>query len=115
MRICREFYFDAAHFLSGYDGKCANLHGHTYKLEVVVSGKVGKSGMVVDFSHVKKVVNRVVVDKLDHANLNDVFSNPTAENMVVWIFDEVKKELPALCCVRLWEGVHSWVEYDGKG
>ncbi|MFH1126677.1 MAG: 6-carboxytetrahydropterin synthase QueD [archaeon] len=116
MRLCREFYFDAAHRLPDYDGKCANLHGHTYKLEVVVSGNVKKkSGMVVDFCDIKKAVNEAVIERLDHANLNDIFSNPTAENMAVWIFDEIRKKLPELFSVKLWEGQHSWVEYHGEG
>lgn len=114
MNICSEFYFDAAHLLPNYDGRCANLHGHTYKLEVVVSGSVGKNGMVIDFGDLKKIVNKTVIDKLDHTNLNDMFDNPTAENIVVWIFDSVFKELSGLVSVKLWEGRHAWVEYDGK-
>jgi len=114
MRICKEFYFDAAHMLPDYDGKCARLHGHTYKLEVVVGGKVKSDGMVMDFSIVKKVVNEMVIEKLDHSYLNDVFKNPTAEAMAVWIFDEIKRGIPGIVSVKLWEGQHSWVEYDGK-
>lgn len=115
MIICREFYFDAAHLLPDYEGKCANLHGHTYKLEVVVSGNVRDNGMVIDFGDLKKIVNRAVIAELDHVNLNDVFDNPTAENIVVWIFDSLVKELPGIVRVKLWEGRHAWVEYDGKG
>ncbi len=114
MMICKEFYFDAAHLLPDYNGKCAKLHGHTYKLEVVVGGGVKSDGMVMDFSIVKTVVNERVIEKLDHSDLNDQFQNPTAEAMVVWIFDEIKKGIPGLVSVKLWEGQHSWVEYDGK-
>lgn len=114
MRICKEFYFDAAHLLPDYDGKCARLHGHTYKLEVVMDGKLKNDGMVMDFSIVKRVVTERVIEKLDHSYLNDIFNNPTAEALAVWIFDEVKKGIPGLVSVKLWEGQHSWVEYDGK-
>lgn len=114
MKICREFYFDAAHFLPDYDGKCAKLHGHTYKLEVVVGGRVKNGGMIMDFSIVKMVVNENVIDKLDHSSLNERFLNPTAEAIAVWIFGELKKGIPGLVSVKLWEGQHSWAEYDGK-
>ncbi|MGA9098800.1 MAG: 6-carboxytetrahydropterin synthase QueD, partial [Methanotrichaceae archaeon] len=72
--------FDAAHSLPGYQGKCANLHGHTYKVEVVIEGPIGENGFVMDFFQLKKILNSVLED-LDHSNLNDLLPNPTAENI----------------------------------
>ncbi|MCK4491544.1 MAG: 6-carboxytetrahydropterin synthase QueD [Candidatus Altiarchaeales archaeon] len=109
MMICREFYFDAAHLLPGYRGRCERLHGHTYKLEVVVEGKVGEGGMVMDFNHLKEVVEDSIIRKLDHENLNEILENPTAENIVQWIINELKNKIPVYS-VKLWEGNGKWVE-----
>lgn len=73
IRITKEFTFEMAHALYGYDGKCANIHGHSYHLSVTVLGKPvtdkndPKSGMVIDFSVLKKVVNDEVISVFDHA------------------------------------------------
>lgn len=109
MKAFREFYFDASHYLPGYKGKCEQFHGHTYRLEVGVEGEVGTDGMVMDFNEMKRIVSARVIEPLDHRNLNDVFKNPTAENIASWIFRELKKEMP-ICSVRLWEGRGKWVE-----
>ena len=109
MKACRIFYFDAAHFLPDYDGKCEQVHGHTYRLEVEVEGKLGEAGMVVDFNEIKKVVDGQVVEKLDHENLNEIIDNPTAEKITEWIWSVLSDKLP-LSRVRLWEGDGKWVE-----
>ncbi len=109
MRVYREFYFDASHYLPGYKGKCEQFHGHTYRLEVGVIGMIGKGGMVMDFNEMKRIVSEKITEKLDHRNLNDLFKNPTAENIASWIFEELKKEMP-LYSVKLWEGHGKWVE-----
>jgi 6-pyruvoyltetrahydropterin/6-carboxytetrahydropterin synthase len=114
MKIGREFYFDAAHFLPEYRVKCEKLHGHTYKLEVVVEGEVEEEeGMVLDFDELKKVVEKKVLRKLDHRNLNDLFEKSTAEKIAEWIFKELKEELP-LYSVKLWEGKGKWVLIEKK-
>lgn len=89
MFITKCFTFDAAHALTRYYGKCENLHGHTYRLEVTVEGPVRDNGMVVDFLLLKRVVKRQVLDQLDHQNLNDHFDNPSAENIAVWIWERL--------------------------
>lgn len=109
MRIGREFYFDAAHFLSDYKGRCEQLHGHTYKLEVVVEGEIGKGGMLMDFNELKEIVKSNILERLDHGDLNEIFDVPTAENIASWIFDELKDKIP-IYSVRLWEGRGKWVE-----
>lgn len=65
-KVSKEVTFDCAHMLTGYNGACANLHGHTYKLEVTVGGEIQENGMVVDFAEMKKVLKKVT-DGLDHA------------------------------------------------
>ena len=86
LNVCKEFVFDSAHHLPGYNGPCANLHGHQWKLEVEVSGEVDKlSGMVVDFVKMKKAVTEVIINKFDHHLINDIMPLPTAENMVMYM------------------------------
>ena len=126
------FKFDAAHFLTDYEGKCANMHGHTYKLEVSVRSyakpQVSEAvsdireeaklcltgGMVVDFGDLKKIVNSEVIDLFDHATLNDVFRkhgwddfSTTAENIVMFIMGRLERPLSAIGIritrLRLWE------------
>jgi 6-pyruvoyltetrahydropterin/6-carboxytetrahydropterin synthase len=109
MRLCREFYFDAAHYIPHYKGKCEKLHGHTYKLEVVIESSVKKNGMVVDFAKMKEIVETDVLEKLDHQALNEIFENPTAEHILEWISTQLKGKLP-LSSLRLWEGQGTWVE-----
>ena len=84
--ICRRFKFDAAHHLPYYEGKCKQIHGHRWWLDVEVSGRVQdqgpQRGMIMDFVDLKKVVNEVIIDVVDHTDLNLIFDNPTAENMI---------------------------------
>jgi 6-pyruvoyltetrahydropterin/6-carboxytetrahydropterin synthase len=109
MRLCREFYFEAAHYIPHYKGKCEQLHGHTYKLEIVIEGGVKKDGMVIDFAKMKEIVESAVIEKLDHQALNELFENPTAEHILEWISVQLNGKLP-LASLRLWEGQGKWVE-----
>ncbi len=113
MLIAKEFTFDSAHKLPNYNGLCANLHGHTYKLIVYLSGKIKEDGMVIDFSELKQKVNDKVIKLLDHKFLNDVIDYPTAENIAVWIWKKLIKELPELYEITLWETPTSHVIYRG--
>ena len=76
--VTRAFSFEAAHQLPWHQGKCQRLHGHSYRLEVTVAGPIGRNGIVVDFSDVRRVVQREVIDRFDHRYLNDLLDNPTA-------------------------------------
>ena len=73
IRLTKIFHFDTGHALSGYDGKCRNVHGHSYRLEVTVMGEPiadstnVKFGMVIDFGDLKKIVNTCIIDDYDHA------------------------------------------------
>jgi 6-pyruvoyltetrahydropterin/6-carboxytetrahydropterin synthase len=110
MLVAKEFTFDAAHQLRNYIGPCANLHGHTYKFQVVVSGNIKRDGMVIDFTIVKNAVNKKVISVLDHTFLNDTIQQPTAENLVVWMWNQLAKDLP-LYEIKLWETPTSFVVY----
>jgi 6-pyruvoyltetrahydropterin/6-carboxytetrahydropterin synthase len=107
--------FDAAHSLPGYQGKCANLHGHTYQVEIVVEGDVGEDGFVMDFYKLKKII-AVALDDLDHSYLNDILPNPTAETIAQWISDRLKRDMMGtavrLLSLKLWEGKNKWVMID---
>ncbi|MDG2954336.1 6-carboxytetrahydropterin synthase QueD [Bisgaard Taxon 10/6] len=135
-RVSKEFSFDMAHILDGHDGKCRNLHGHTYKLQVEVSGDLyqqgPKKGMVIDFADLKDIVKTLILAPMDHAFIYDTnserecriaallneldsktFGMPsrtTAEEMARFIFNRLKSELP-LSAVRLWETPTSFCEY----
>ena len=110
--IGKIFSFEAAHKLPFHRGACQNLHGHSYRLEVRISGKViyNKSqpdqGMIMDFSQLKGIVREAAIDSYDHSLLNNHFHNPTAELMVEEIADAIKQKLPKrvqLTMVKLWE------------
>lgn len=118
MILIKYFNFSAAHKLINYKGQCANLHGHTYKLQVSVSGKIKDSGVIIDFGKLKSIVNDHVLKKLDHSYLNDIISQPTAENIVRWIFNNLdgvlEKDKIVLEKIILWETPTSAALYTRK-
>ncbi|QKS71618.1 6-carboxytetrahydropterin synthase QueD [Paenalkalicoccus suaedae] len=93
--VSKEFTFDAAHHLHEYEGKCKNLHGHTYKVIFGISGYVDDVGIMLDFGDIKKSWKKDIEPYLDHRYLNEMLPpmNTTAENMVVWIYEEMEKSL----------------------
>lgn len=106
--VTRKFTFEAAHFLPNHDGKCKTLHGHSYTLEVSVSGPITESGpkegMVMDFADITAVVEREVIKQWDHQFLNDLVSFPTtAENLAGEVFKRVKAAGLPVSRVKLWE------------
>ncbi|TVQ82984.1 MAG: 6-carboxytetrahydropterin synthase [Bacteroidetes bacterium] len=140
IRITKDFRFEAAHALWGYDGACRNIHGHSYILHVTIIGKPvsdpkhPKFGMVMDFSVLKKIVNETIIKSFDHALLvrkgtphaelaknselvGKVFEmdyQPTCENMVVDFAEKISSHLPAdvkLFSLRLHETATSYAEW----
>lgn len=141
IRITKQFSFETGHALYGYDGKCKNVHGHSYKLSVTVIGTPisdttnVKFGMVIDFSDLKKIVREEIVDVFDHATVfnkntphielaNELKSRdhhvilvdyqPTSENMVIDFATKIKSRLPdsiALHSLRLQETETSFAEW----
>ena len=141
IRITKQFSFETGHALYGYDGKCKNVHGHSYKLSVTVMGQPIKDtanvkfGMVIDFSDLKKIVKEEIVDVFDHATvfnqntphvelakeLKDrghhvilVDYQPTSEMMVIDFAAKIKKRLPEninLHAIKLQETDTSFAEW----
>src|SRR5258708_39715322 len=107
MIICKEFIFDSAHKLEKYRGPCASLHGHTYKLQICIQGKVQENGLVRDLREVKDIVVKHVIQVLDHQYLNEIVTNPSVENLSIWIWEHLKDELP-LYEIKLWETATSF-------
>jgi 6-pyruvoyltetrahydropterin/6-carboxytetrahydropterin synthase len=141
IRITKQFSFESGHALHGYDGKCKNIHGHSYRLDVTVIGKPvadesnPKCGMVIDFSDLKKIAKDEIVDVFDHAtvfnkntphlelamllkskghNVLLVDYQPTTEMMVIDFAEKIKKRLPnniKLHALKLQETATSFAEW----
>ncbi|MDZ7738221.1 MAG: 6-carboxytetrahydropterin synthase [Bacteroidales bacterium] len=140
IRVTKEFSFETAHALWNYDGPCRNVHGHSYKLFVTLSGEPmdepgnPKNGMVIDFGDLKKMVKREVVDVFDHSvvisrmgedermeALKKMFGNvllvdyqPTCENLIRDMAARIKSHLPdgvSLHNLRLYETATSYAEW----
>ncbi len=140
IRVTKEFNFEMAHALWGYDGLCKNLHGHSYKLFVTVIGKPitdssnQKLGMVIDFGDLKRIVKPMIVDVLDHSvvlskkapseallqakpmfdRIHLLDYQPTCENMVIDFAYKIRKELPEgveLYSIKLYENATSFAEW----
>jgi 6-pyruvoyltetrahydropterin/6-carboxytetrahydropterin synthase len=112
MLLSVDFHFSAAHALPHYDGPCKRLHGHNYVLRVTLAGRPQpKDGMIRDFDEVKRTVWDQVLTTLDHYHLNDIIENPTAENVVVWIWERLRPIVPGLKELKLWETPEYCVTY----
>ena len=140
IRVTREFTFEMAHMLKGYDGPCRNVHGHSYRLFVTITGKPvndntsPRNGMVLDFTDLKEIVVHTIIERFDHSvvissdfaaekkkMMADAFGNavivdyqPTCENLVTDFAGRIKSELPAginLHSLRLCETAKSYAEW----
>lgn len=144
IRITKQFSFETGHALYGYDGKCKNVHGHSYHLDVTVIGQPisdpthVKFGMVIDFSDLKKIVKEEIVTVFDHATVfnkntphvelaNELASRghdvilvgyqPTSEMMVIDFAEKIKKRLPEtikLHALKLQETTTSFAEWHAS-
>ena len=139
LRLTKIFNFEAAHALYNYDGLCKNIHGHSYKLHITIIGEPNndcnspKHGMVLDFSILKDIVNKNILNKFDHSlilnkneqinfiNDNKLFEHiqtvefqPTAENLILNFVEILKNSLPTniqLFSVKLYETESSFAEW----
>ncbi|MEI6172220.1 MAG: 6-carboxytetrahydropterin synthase [Bacteroidota bacterium] len=140
IRVTKEFRFEAAHALKGYDGPCRNVHGHSYELSVTIIGSPvcdpgsAKLGMVMDFGELKKIIKKHIVDPFDHAlllnsemlqkdleKLGEPFTNivvlpyqPTSENFLIDFAKRIRELLPdgiKLHSLRLRETSNSYAEW----
>lgn len=118
MEIFKEFTFDSAHFLPNVpdDHKCKRMHGHTYRVRICLQGALDpKLNWVEDFGVVKGVW-KPIEKRLDHHMLNDIdgLENPTAEAIAIWIWRQLKKDIPKLIRVEVYETPTSGVIYRGE-
>ena len=140
IRVTKEFRFEMAHVLWNYDGPCRNVHGHSYKLFVTVAGQPAddmenpKNGMVVDFTDLKKIVKKEIINVFDHAvavsskfdakklemftslfgNVVPVNYQPTCENLVTDFASRLTQGLPdgiKLFSLKLYETATSYAEW----
>ncbi len=123
--LCIKAKFDAAHFLEGYKGACATMHGHTWKVEVLFeTDRLDELGMAVDFKLLKRELQTLIM-QLDHQVVNSVIMegvNPTAENIARWFFVGMKKNMLTekeqpkypvrLMSVIVWESDDAWASYS---
>ena len=140
MKISKIFTFDASHMLDGHDGKCQNLHGHTYQLEVTVASILisegAKAGMVMDFADLKTSVKQTILEPFDHAFLyhgnNERESQiaallegwqmktlrlnqrTTAEHLAIEMYHRLQAVGVPVCRIKLWETPTSYAEYEGE-
>lgn len=117
MEIFKEFTIEAAHRLPNVpDGhKCGRLHGHSFRLEVHVSGRVGAdTGWVIDFADIKAAFSPLE-KKLDHNYLNDIpgLENPTSENFAAWLWERLAPSLPGLSAIVVRETCTCGCVYRG--
>jgi 6-pyruvoyltetrahydropterin/6-carboxytetrahydropterin synthase len=113
--ITKQFKFEAAHSLPNHDGKCKNLHGHSYILEVTVTGPIissgPKEGMIMDFSELNTIVNQEIIGQWDHQFLNDLLPfTTTAENLAQECYRRLEKSGLDIEKIKLWETAKSFVE-----
>ncbi|MFI3266367.1 MAG: 6-carboxytetrahydropterin synthase [Rikenellaceae bacterium] len=141
IRVTKEFTFETAHSLEGYDGACSEIHGHSYRLFVTIIGSPIKDtsspkyGMVMDFGDLKRIVNKTIVDRFDHSlvlkasqgnaelietlkkyygRIEIVDYQPTCENMVSHFASDISKQLPEnvkLFSIKLHETASSYAEW----
>jgi 6-pyruvoyltetrahydropterin/6-carboxytetrahydropterin synthase len=117
IRLAKSFSFEAAHFLPSFpEGhKCRRMHGHSFKVDVVVEGPLDPArGYLVDYGDIKRAV-APLHDELDHRLLNDLpgLANPTSEMLGVWVWDRLQPVLPMLAEVIVHETCTSRCEYRG--
>ncbi len=118
MEIYKEFSFEAAHRLPRVPAghKCGRLHGHSYKVQVHVSGEPGeKSGWIMDFAEISARVSPIIKE-LDHYYLNEItgLENPTSEQIAIWLWQKIKPLLPALSKIVISETCTSACIYQGS-
>lgn len=115
-KVGMEFWIDYAHSIEGHE-KCEAKHGHTARVVIEVEGNVKggqlyRDNVVMDFDELRRIC-RKVLDELDHRDLNQIFDFPTTENIARYIFEKLKKRLPAeLARVTVYEGEGKWATVE---
>lgn len=115
-KVGRHFEFEASHKLPDKEiyGKCSSLHGHRYELEIEVEGELKDSGWICNFSEIKEIVNKTIIEKFDHTHLNQYFEIPTVENIAQYVYEKVSREFIdkdyKLTRVRIYETNNCYAE-----
>lgn len=117
IRLVKQFKFEAAHLLPCFpEGhKCRRLHGHSFRFDVIVEGEMDPArGYLMDYGDIKRV-GQPLVDRLDHYYLNDIagLENPTSEVLAVWLWNQLKPQLPLLAEIVVYETCTSACHYRG--
>ncbi len=121
--IGRRFTFCASHTLPNHKGKCKDLHGHNYVLEVEIIGPIQlnigpERGMILDYTTIDTIVQANVIERLDHTHLNPRIPNPTAENISTVIVEWLSKAFNSggirLHSVKLWETERAWAFWKAR-
>lgn len=119
MILRKKFTFEASHQLMNHDGKCRRLHGHSWVMWVEIIGNEIQSGekenMLMDYTEIKKIVNPLVGEVLDHHHLNDTLLEdmPTSEYLAMFVFKTLKPDLPLLNAIEIEETCTSMCRYEG--
>ena len=134
-KIFYEGTIDSAHFVPGSNSKCENIHGHTWKVQIELIGEIQKDGMILDFAIIKDLLNTLdhnvgyqnfpfTPELIEHPVtrlpgwfvrniMNDIIPRPTAENMSIYIHDQIMNyEQIEFCNVRIYEGTNKGAEYN---
>ena len=135
LKVTKTISFDAAHMLTGHQGLCRNLHGHTYRVDVTVNQRPDEAGdMVIDFKDLKLVCEEVILSRFDHAFIYDEMSpveneiasvlkkydmrtvvlpfRSTAENLARYFFLLLRDQISGVASVKVWETPKSVAEYS---
>ena len=120
MEIAKDFSFEAAHLLPNLpeSHKCRRLHGHSFRVEVHVSGELdAERNWVCDYADITEVVAPIIDGVLDHRYLNEIegLENPTSEGIAVWLWERIKPELPGLSRIIVHETCTARAIYSGPG
>ena len=118
MVVYKEYYINSARYLPGVEKGhiCGKLHGHTYNIKIYVKGPVDeKTGFVIDAFDIDKYFNKIH-SQIDHKVLNDIqgLENPTSENICIWIWDKLIKDLPILYKIEIMENSVTGFIYKGE-
>lgn len=116
MKIYKDFSFESAHRLPlvPENHQCFNLHGHSFNARITISGELLPQGWVMDFGEMKKICSPII-DILDHSYLNEIegLENPTSENIAIWLWGKISKDLQGLYSIEVKETCNSGCLYFG--
>ena len=108
MKLGITDHMDCAHFLPGHP-KCGQLHGHTYKIEVIIEGEKNDNGMILDFDQMKWDLQSVL-EQYDHRSLNEFLDYPSVENICELLRTKLEERMQFPFTLRVWEGTGKWAE-----